>query len=85
MVPRTGIVFAGSIDGWVSGFELCLYAQLADHPESNPVQALRASGQCQMGIAMPSYRRYPVPGGGYFFIINLLVRHIVALRKRVTL
>jgi putative transposase len=39
---------------------------------------------------MPDYRRYPVPGGTYFFTINLLehradllVRHIELLREAV--
>ena len=41
------------------------------------------------GILMPDYRRYRVPGGSYFFTVNLLerslndllVRHVGLLRS----
>lgn len=39
---------------------------------------------------MPNYRRYPMPGGTYFFTVNLLkrrldllVRHVDTLREAV--
>ena len=43
-----------------------------------------------MTVCMPDYRRYRVPGGTYFFTVNLLerrldtlVRHVDALREAV--
>jgi putative transposase len=57
---------------------------MADHPIGYPPYA------CLKWIDMPDYRRYRVPGGTYFFTVNLLerkqdllVRHIDYLREAV--
>ena len=64
-------------------FGICL----AQHVSADAIRLFRHSPSCQ-SAAMPDYRRNRVPGGSYFFTVNLrdrrsdlLITHIESLRR----